>query len=83
MKITAIIERNDNNYYQISSPAELMDHGLGGYGYSVMEAKEDFMRSVAEAREMIVEETGSLPEEFESVEVEWRYDLPSFFNNFD
>ena len=83
MKITGIIERNDNNYYQISSPDELEGHGLGGYGYSVEEAKEDFFRSIEEAREMIKEEKGELPAGMSGIEVEFKYDIPSFFNYFD
>lgn len=83
MNVTGVIERNDNGYYQISSEEEIGPHGLGGYGYSVAEAKEDFFKSIAEAKEMIAEETGVLPVEFEDIEVEFRYDLPSFFNYFD
>ena len=58
-------------------------HGLGGYGYSVTEAKQDFLKSIEEAKEMITEERGSVPEEYADVRVEFRYDLPSFFNYFD
>lgn len=83
MKITGIIERNDNNYYQISSSDELEGHGLGGYGYSVNEAKEDFFRSIDEAREMITEESGAVPPELSDFEVVFKYDIPSFFNYFD
>lgn len=83
MKITSLIERNDNNYYQISSSDEIEGHGLGGYGYSVKEAKEDFLRSIVEAKEMIMEETGAVPSEIDDVEVEFQYDIPSFFNYFD
>ncbi len=83
MNITAVIERNDNGYYQISSNEELGDHGLGGYGYSASEAKSDFLKSIEEAKEMILEEMGTVPKEYEEIEVEFRYDLPSFFNYFD
>lgn len=83
MKITCIVERNDNNYYQISSSDELEGHGLGGYGYSVNEAKEDFIRSIDEAREMIMEESGVIPDYMEHIEVDFQYDIPSFFNYFD
>lgn len=83
MKVTALIERNNNNYYQISSDDELGCHGLGGYGYSVAEAKQDFLKSIEEAKEMILEETNELPESLSNIEIDFRYDLPSFFNYFD
>ena len=83
MKVTGIIERNDNGYYQISSEDELGDHGLGGYGYSVSEAKTDFLKSIEEAKEMIKEESGMIPGQFEQIEADFRYDIPSFFNYFD
>ena len=83
MKITAIIERNDNNYYQISSPDEIEGHGLGGYGYSVNEAKDDFRKSIDEALEMTLEESGVLPVSVTNIEVDFQYDIPSFFNYFD
>ena len=82
-KITATIERNDNNYYQISSDDEIMDCCFGGYGYSVDEAKKDFYESIEEAKEIVAERGGEWPREAEEISVEFRYDLPSFFNCFD
>ena len=83
MKITGTIERNENRYYQIFSEDEIMGHCFGGYGYSVAEAKADFLKSIDEAKEMIIEEGLPLPPEAQTIDVEFRYDLPSFFNNFD
>lgn len=83
MKITAIIERNDNKYYQISSEEEMMGHCFGGYGYSVAEAKADFLKSIEEAVEMIEEDGLEVPADAKNTEVEFRYDVPSFFNYFD
>lgn len=83
MKIIGTIERNDNKYYQISSDDEIMGHCFGGYGYSVAEAKADFFKSIEEAKEMIVEDGLTVPPYAEQVEVEFRYDIPSFFNYFD
>lgn len=83
MKIVATIERNDNKYYQISSDDEIMGHCFGGYGYSVAEAKADFLKSIEEARQMIVEDGLTVPADAEQVEIEFRYDIPSFFNYFD
>lgn len=83
MKISATIERNDNKYYQVSSDDEIMGHCLGGYGYSVAEAKADFFKSIEEAKEMIVEDGLTVPADAENVDVEFLYDIPSFFNYFD
>lgn len=83
MKITAIIERNDNGYYQISSDNELCGCCFGGYGYSVEEAKADFMKSIDEAKEMIAESGEAIPPEAEKITVEYKYDIPSFFNYFN
>lgn len=83
MKITATIERNDANYYQISSDDELMNHCFGGYGYTVAEAKADFLKSIEEAKELIIEEGQSMPQEANEITVDFRYDVPSFFNYFD
>lgn len=83
MKITGIIERNDNKYYQISSEDELMNCCFGGYGYSVEEAKQDFYKSIEEAKEIIIERGDKLPDEANNITVEFQYDLPSFFNCFD
>lgn len=83
MKIVGTIERNDNKYYQISSDDEIMGHCFGGYGYSVVEAKTDFFKSIEEAKQMITEEGLTIPADAEQIEVEFRYDIPSFFNYFD
>lgn len=73
MKIVAIIECNDNGYYQISSRAEIMGHCLGGYGYSETEAKADFLKSIDEAREMIAADGLTVPADAAHVEVDFRY----------
>lgn len=83
MKITGIIERNDNNYYQISSDDEIMNCCFGGYGYSVEEAKKDFYESIEEAKHIIEERGDTLPDDAREITVEFKYDLPSFFNCFN
>lgn len=80
MKITAIIERNEDNYFMISSDCEVCDCIFGGYGYSVKEAKEDFLNSIEELRGISLEEGKDFPE---TIDVEFKYDVPSFFNFFD
>lgn len=83
MKITALIERNSNNYYQISCDSEICNCCLGGYGYSVEEAKKDFFESIAEAKAIIAERGEELPADAVDITVEFKYDIPSFFNCFD
>lgn len=82
MKINAVIEKNEKNYYQISSEDELFDCCFGGYGYSVVEAKEDFAKSIQEAIE-IAKEEGYDVSNVKEISVEYKYDIQSFFNYFD
>lgn len=83
MKILAIIEKGTDGLYSIYSDDMLLNHGLGGYGSSVEEAKADFMESIKEAKEMIAEEGNVLPDEVGHIDVTFKYDLQSFFNYFD
>ena len=76
MKILAIIEKGTDGLYSIYSDDMLLNHGLGGYGSSVEEAKADF-------KEMIAEEGNVLPDEVGHIDVTFKYDLQSFFNYFD
>lgn len=79
MKVTALIEKNENNYFMISSKDKIGCCSLGGYGYSVEEAKKDFYTSIEEAKEIAKEEGIQFEE---SVDVEFKYDIPSFFDCF-
>lgn len=83
MKILAIIEKGTDGLYSIYSDDMLLNHGLGGYGSSVEEAKADFMESIKEAKEMITDEGNVLPDEVGHIDVTFKYDLQSFFNYFD
>ena len=83
MKILALIEKGTDGLYSIYSDDMLLNHGLGGYGSSVEEAKADFMESIKEAKGMITEESIPLPNEMEYIDVTFKYDLQSFFNYFD
>lgn len=83
MKITATIERNDNNFYAITSEDVIAGCHFGGYGYSVLEAKSDFMEGIRESLETAKEMGKEVSVTPEDIEVEFRYDIPSFFNYFD
>ncbi len=80
MKVTAIIEKGSDKFYSIYTEEDINSFGLGGYGETVAEAQEDFMTCIEEMREIAHEEGKSFPD---AIEVEFRYDVPSFFNYFD
>lgn len=83
MKILAIVEKGKDGLHSIYTETEIKDHSFGGFGESVEIAKKDFMESIQEAKEMIAAKTGSVPEEFTDLKIEFKYDLESFFNYFD
>lgn len=83
MNITAIIEKGNDGLYSVRSDQEVANHCFGGFGASVDEAKEDFMRSIEEVGEMVVAETGEFPTCLSGLRVSFKYDIASFFNSFD
>lgn len=80
MKVTAIIEKNSDKFFSIYTEEDIPGYTFGGYGESVVEAKEDYMASIREMQEISSEEGKEFPD---NIEVEFRYDIPSFFNYFD
>jgi hypothetical protein len=83
MKITAIIERNDNGFYSITCNDVIAGCHFGGYGYSAQEAKNDFFEGIKESLETAREMGKDVPVNADDIDVEFRYDIPSFFNYFD
>lgn len=79
MKIIGIIEKASDGTYSVRSEQHFGNSYFGGFGTSVIEAKEDFRESINEAREEAVS-SGMIPEDYS---VSFKYDLPSFFNDFD
>jgi predicted RNase H-like HicB family nuclease len=75
MNVLAIIEKGTDGFYSIYSDTMLLNHGLGGYGSSEEEAKADFMQSIEEAKEMIIKEGETLPNDAGSIQVEFKYDF--------
>ena len=75
MNILAIIEKGTDGFYSIYSDGMLLNHGFGGFGSSVEEAKADFMESINEAQEMIIKEGETLPNDAGSIKVEFKYDF--------
>lgn len=82
MKILAIIEKGKDGLYSSYSEAHIGNSYFGGFGDSVTEVKEDFVASVKEAIAEQVAEGKDAPA-FEDIEIEYKYDIPSFFNFFD
>lgn len=83
MKVSALIERTENGYYSIACDGKIGNFCLGGFGDSVKDAKADFDSIVKEAQDSYIKEHGQLPDELKEIEVEYRYDLQSFFNYFN
>lgn len=80
MKLKAVIEKGNENFFTIYTEGGIPGYGVGGCGASVAEAKEDYMTCIEEMRELAKADGKPFPED---ISVEFRYDIPSFFNYFD
>ena len=80
MKITAIIEKGSDGMYSIRSEQHFGGNYFGGFGETVAIAKEDFNESIQEALADAKAEGLDIDD---GHVVAFRYDLPSFFNDFD
>ena len=80
MRITAIIDRGVVGFYSVRSEEKVGRYFFGGYGESVKAAKSDFQASVTESLDEARKEGSSVPG---TVDVIFKYDIPSFFNYFD
>lgn len=82
MKIRATVEKGSDGLFSVYSDEHLGDSYFGGFGDSVAKAKEDFITSVKEAiEEQKAEGLEALV--FDDIQIEYLYDVPSFFNFFD
>ncbi len=81
-RIKAIVERGSDGLYSVYSEDHFGNSYFGGFGDSVAKAKEDFLGSIKESIEEQMSEGKKVPC-FEDVTVEYRYDIPSFFDFFD
>lgn len=82
MRILAVIEKSKDGLYSSYSEDSIGRSYFGGFGDSVSEVKEDFVASVKEALEEQRQQGKDVPA-FEDIVIEYRYDIPSFFNFFD
>ena len=78
-KVTAVIETGSDHTISIySHGADDLSYGVIGTGNTIAEAKEDFFSAYQEVKECFLERG----EEFEDAEFEFRYDIPSFLQEF-
>jgi len=81
-RIKAVVERGSDGMYSVYSDDHFGNSFFGGFGDSVAKAKEDFLESIKESINEQMSEGKKAPS-FEDVSVEYRYDIPSFFDCFD
>lgn len=81
MKTTALIEKTSDGRYSIFT-ADLVST-IVGEGATVAEAKADFENALREVIQAYAEDGEELPAELQNVEFEYKYDVPSVFNEFD
>lgn len=82
VKIKAIVEKGSDGLYSIYSEDHFGNSYFGGFGDSVSKAKDDFVESIREAINEQLSEGQKVPD-IDGISVEYRYDIPSFFNQFD
>ncbi len=78
MKVTAIIERGQDGRYSVYIEQKKYPYGIIGTGASVKEAKEDFEVGYKEMKQYVE----SLGDRFEEAELSFKYDIPSFLQDF-
>lgn len=82
MKTTALIETGPDGGFDIVL-MDLKHHVIFGDGETVEEAKEDLLNSIQEVMAVYTEEGKPIPEELQDLELEYKYDIASFFNEFN
>ena len=78
MKITAFIERGDDDTYSVFIPDNPLPFGIFGDGDTVDEAINDFYDSLEEMKELFAEQKKEVPD----VEFEFKYDMASFLGKY-
>ena len=77
--VTAIIETGSDHTISIySHGADDLNYGVIGTGNTIAEAKDDFLFAYQEIKECFLKKG----KEFEEVEFVFRYDIPSFLQEF-
>ena len=82
MNTTAVIETGPDGGFDIFLP-DIENHVFFGEGDSVQEAKEDLLNSYQELLDYYDEESRPIPEEIRDLEFDYKYDIASFFDEFN
>ena len=82
MKTTAVIETGPDGGFDIFLP-DIECAVFFGDGDTVQEAKEDLLNSYQEVLEVYKEEGRPIPEELQDLEFEYKYDIGSFFDEYN
>ena len=78
-QVIAIIETGPDHCFSIYVGDNDYPYGIVGTGETISEAKEDFLAGYEEMRECVME---NREEAFEEAEFVFRYDIPSFLQEF-
>ncbi|SHE57170.1 type II toxin-antitoxin system HicB family antitoxin [Dysgonomonas macrotermitis] len=81
MKLIAIIEKGKDGYGIYVT--NLIDHGLTGMGKTVEAAKSDMYEALQLLVSIYTDEGNAVPDELDNPEFVFKYDIPSFFEDFD
>lgn len=79
-KTLALIEKGKNGRFGVFTP--LLTSTISGEGATVEEARRDFLQSYRETLDYFQETKEPLPDELRDLTFEYKYDLPSLFNDF-
>lgn len=77
-KITALIEKGADGLYSVYIATENFPYGVIGTGSTVNEALEDWHAGLQEMKEYVESNGDAFPE----VQVEFKYDIPSFLQEY-
>jgi predicted RNase H-like HicB family nuclease len=81
-KVTVIIEKG-KDLYSAYIPDDITSAFINGQGYSVSETIEDLKIALDEIREYFIDEGREIPDDISGeIEFEYRYDIPSLFEEF-
>ena len=79
MKAKVIIERGTDGVFSLYMDGDKFDFGLNGQGDTVESAKEDFLMSYKELKDMYSDEGKNVP----NLDFVYEYDVASFLNYYD
>lgn len=81
MKTTALIEKAKDGTFAVFTPD--IESTIIGSGDTVVAAKADFENTVKELFAYYAESGEALPGELQNISFEYKYDVPSVFNELD